>query len=593
MSGDSESKPQVDLTRLERRVGAVIKGKWTLERLLGVGGMAAVYAARHEIGRRDALKILHPHVARDDDMVARFKREAKAANRFAHPGAVEVRDVDVTADGEPFLVMELLDGQSLSRRIRKRGKVEPDEALRIAEALLDVLVVAHAEGVVHRDIKPSNVFVAPDGTVKLLDFGIARIRPEPGAEGRHRTLITEVGTTLGTVAYMPPEQLRTSDVDARADLYALGATLFRALSGERTHDETDETKLAQAILTRPARSLAEVEPDLHPRIVAVVARALEADLEVRYPDAATMRADIQAVMAGQNPPHATPPARPEVTASIPAGADATPTVRMPSREPDVAPTDVVDVASLEGPAVDEGPAVEGDEAPTVRLTTEKERTAASRATPPPAARVGKVVDDDDEHDDATTVRRKESGSLEALAAEGRGDASPPSELSAAAATTAEDEGRGAEPPGTNVGTMVGGVLVAAVVFSVAYVVYRANTDELVTPPISVGAPERSDPEGSSAPAPGASAGDGEQDPETAPRDASVAPAGATASAPPRAVTSSSAANPSPAPSPVTPRPGGAGSDRPAGWPSSFPTSLPTSIPGGLPALPPGFPTALP
>src|SRR6201995_3785881 len=136
----------------EQRVGQTLCGKWKLERLLGVGGMGAVYASVHKIGRHDAIKILHVDVAKNAELRARFEQEAHVANRFKHPGAVEIRDVDVTEDGCPLLVMELLDGQTLSDRARK-STIDLATLLRYVDELLDVLAAAHKEGIVHRDIK--------------------------------------------------------------------------------------------------------------------------------------------------------------------------------------------------------------------------------------------------------------------------------------------------------------------------------------------------------------------------------------------------------------------------------------------------------
>src|SRR5262249_50284126 len=145
------------------------------ERLLGVGGMAAVYASVHKIGRHDAIKILHFDVTKNADLRARFEQEAHVANRFKHPGAVEIRDVDITEDGCPLLVMELLDGQTLSDKARK-APIELPELLRYVDELLDVLAAAHAQGIVHRDIKLDNLFITTENKLKVLDFGIARVR---------------------------------------------------------------------------------------------------------------------------------------------------------------------------------------------------------------------------------------------------------------------------------------------------------------------------------------------------------------------------------------------------------------------------------
>ena len=147
-----------------RRVGTTLRNKWTLERMLGAGGMAAVYVGVHKIGRREAIKILHPDVASEPEMCARFEQEAHAVNRLKHPGAVEIRDIDVTEDGAPFLVMELLEGTPLTDMARQPAGVPVDTLLRLMDELLDVLVAAHAQGIIHRDIKPDNLFVKPTGT---------------------------------------------------------------------------------------------------------------------------------------------------------------------------------------------------------------------------------------------------------------------------------------------------------------------------------------------------------------------------------------------------------------------------------------------
>jgi serine/threonine-protein kinase len=262
--------------------------------------MAAVYVATHRIGRREAIKILHADVARDPELRARFEQEAHAVNRFKHPGAVEVRDIDVAEDGSPFLVMELLEGQSVAALGRKDGGVALDDLLRWVDELLDVLAAAHAQGIIHRDIKPDNLFVQTDGRLKVLDFGIARVLA--GVPSKPRT---RVGATLGTAPYMPPEQIRGGEIDARADLFAVGATMFRLLAKQRIHEAPTEAEMIAKMGTLPAPSLASVAPHVPRNVDLVVDRALMFDRERRYPDALTMQGDVRAVRAGRIPPHAT------------------------------------------------------------------------------------------------------------------------------------------------------------------------------------------------------------------------------------------------------------------------------------------------
>ena len=282
------------------RVGTTLCQKWTLEKLLGVGGMAAVYVANHKIGRRDAIKILHRDVAQQPDLLARFEQEAHAVNRFHHPGAVEIRDIDVAEDGSPFLVMELLSGESLGERARRLGGLSLDEVLRLADELLDVLAAAHARGIIHRDIKLDNLFVQTDGSLKVLDFGIARIR-----DGMPLKMRTRAGATLGTAPYMPPEQIKGVEIDARADLFAVGATMFRLLAKRRIHEAKNETEMLLKMASQPAPPLCSVAPDVPQGVGLVVDRALRFDRDLRYPDALTMQADVRALRAGLPPPSAT------------------------------------------------------------------------------------------------------------------------------------------------------------------------------------------------------------------------------------------------------------------------------------------------
>ena len=228
------SVPIVQLEqRAQRRVGTVLRDKYTLARVLGAGGMAAVYLGVHRNGHRVAVKVLHDDAAADPDTRARFLREGYVANSIGHPGAVRVLDDDVADDGAAFLVMELLQGETLYARARRMGgRLPVGEALALGAALCDVLAAAHDKGVVHLDVKPENLFVTTERRLKVLDFGIARARLAPGAWGTHH------GAALGTPAFMPPEQAhgRWDEVGPRTDIWAVGATMFALITGRLVHE---------------------------------------------------------------------------------------------------------------------------------------------------------------------------------------------------------------------------------------------------------------------------------------------------------------------------------------------------------------------
>ena len=199
------------------RVGQKAR-KWSLDRLLDVGGMAAVYLATHRNGNKVAIKVLHRQYAAMPEAKERFLREGYVANKVEHPHAVTVLDDDELDDGTPFIVMELLIGHSLESRLRERGRLSPAETLYIADKILDVLAAAHGRGIIHRDIKPPNVYLTTDGNVKVLDFGLARVLEKNDAMS-----LTRSGTIVGTASYMSPEQARgkRSLIDHRTDLYAV------------------------------------------------------------------------------------------------------------------------------------------------------------------------------------------------------------------------------------------------------------------------------------------------------------------------------------------------------------------------------------
>lgn len=275
------------IVRARNRVGQVVKGKWHLDVLLGVGGMAVVYAATHRNGSRAALKMLHPELSLDVDVRSRFLREGYLANAVGHDGAVRVIDDDTAEDGSLFLVTELLDGETLEeRRVRFGGRLSEDEVLSLAEQLLDVLAAAHAKGIIHRDIKPENVFLTRAGVVKVLDFGIARLRELSTA-----STATRSGAPMGTPAYMPPEQARGlwDQVDARSDLWSVGATMFHLLSGKMVHEGRTPNEVLLEAMTKPAPSVITVAPKVTPAVSRLVDKALAFERENRWLDAVRMQ----------------------------------------------------------------------------------------------------------------------------------------------------------------------------------------------------------------------------------------------------------------------------------------------------------------
>ncbi|MCU0680820.1 MAG: serine/threonine protein kinase [Polyangiaceae bacterium] len=277
------------------RVGRVLKDKWHLDKLLGIGGMAAVYEATHRNRSRVAVKMLHPSLSLDRDVRQRFLREGYVANSVEHDGVVRVLDDDVDEDGTAFLVLDLLEGETLDARwARAGGRLPLDEVASLMADILDVLAAAHGKGVVHRDVKPENIFLTTRGEVKLLDFGIARLRETSASD---QAALTRSGATMGTPVFMAPEQARGrwEQVDERTDVWAVGAMMFTLLSGHWVHEaETwNETLILAAI--RPARSLGEVLPEAPPVLASVVDRALAFEKGDRWESADAMRVALQAL----------------------------------------------------------------------------------------------------------------------------------------------------------------------------------------------------------------------------------------------------------------------------------------------------------
>ena len=241
-----------EMARASARLGTVLRGKYKLTRVLGVGGMAAVYTATHRNGMEVAVKILHRELTAHEEIRARFLREGLAANALKHPGVVLVIDDDVDEDGSTFLVMELLHGQTLEELWEQSAlRLELDTVLALGFHLCDVLQAAHTNGIIHRDIKPANLFLTRNGQLKVLDFGIARLR-----EGSIRLDETSSGTMLGTAGVHGPEQAsgQTERVSAATDVFAVGATLFTLASGHQVHLGDTSNQLIIHAATTPPRA---------------------------------------------------------------------------------------------------------------------------------------------------------------------------------------------------------------------------------------------------------------------------------------------------------------------------------------------------
>jgi hypothetical protein len=256
----------------------VIAGRFRLGERLGAGGMGEVYAAFDERdGREVALKMLSESNALELELLARFVREAQATEAARHANVVRALELVMREDGPPILVLERLSGETLEAAVL-RGPL-PARAASVLVSVLAALEAAHAAGVVHRDVKPANVFLCEDGTVKLMDFGIAKVLGERG--------LTRTGTVMGTPVYMAPEQLIDEPVDARTDVYGAGATLYEALTGRPPFVE-DGARLMRAVLALELTDVRQLRPTIDPELGAIVHKALAKEPALRFQSATEM-----------------------------------------------------------------------------------------------------------------------------------------------------------------------------------------------------------------------------------------------------------------------------------------------------------------
>ena len=278
--------------------GELIDGRYQLQKLLAAGGMASIYAALDtRLDRRVAVKIMHSHLANDEDFVNRFIREAKATASLSHPNIVAIQDQGWNEGGAPavFIVMELIDGFTLRELINERGALAPIEALRFLSPVVSALAAAHKAGIIHRDIKPENILISTDGRVKIADFGLAR-----GSE-LGSTMTVESSVILGSVSYLSPEQVQRGISDSRSDIYSLGILFFELLTGERPFAADSPIQIAYKHVNERVPAPSSLKSSIPASVDQVVAKATDPNPDKRFRDASELQLALQSLSQALDP----------------------------------------------------------------------------------------------------------------------------------------------------------------------------------------------------------------------------------------------------------------------------------------------------
>jgi serine/threonine protein kinase len=296
--------PTCGTTVPDRNLGATLASRYVAERRIAIGGFGSIYRG-HEIstGRAVALKIMHPELAGDENLIGRFRREGLVLLKLVDPHAVATYELGETADGLPFIAMELLAGETLLQAFRGAGRLPWRRALAIGRGVCGALVEAHALGIIHRDLKPANIFLAANDFVKVLDFGIAKILAS--SEVSDPRELTRMGTAVGTVEYMAPEQLMGGKADPRTDLYTLGVVMYETITGRRPFNAAGLDLLTEQLTSAPpppSAVVAEIPPDVE----ALLLRCLAADIDGRFATAKDLARAIDAALAAHPEPIAAP-----------------------------------------------------------------------------------------------------------------------------------------------------------------------------------------------------------------------------------------------------------------------------------------------